>query len=66
MQNWGEVASTLLISQQKSSRPCKLETILEEGYENSVVVPKRVVYLLPVVLSMILYFMFCSDLGRSL
>ncbi|GKV36926.1 hypothetical protein SLEP1_g45010 [Rubroshorea leprosula] len=65
IQNWGEVAPTLLICHHKNSRRSKLETILEEGCENSVVVPKRIVYLLPIVLSMLLYFMFCRNLARA-
>ncbi|XVE88426.1 hypothetical protein DITRI_Ditri19aG0068700 [Diplodiscus trichospermus] len=40
-QNWGEVAPAPLISRRKSSTCPRLETILEEGYENHAVFSKK-------------------------
>lgn len=56
MQNWGEVAPSLLISRQKYSSNCpKLETIAEEGPENFKLLPKRVLFLLPVLFPFFCY-----------
>uniref|UniRef100_A0A2C9U5Q2 Uncharacterized protein n=1 Tax=Manihot esculenta TaxID=3983 RepID=A0A2C9U5Q2_MANES len=67
--SFGEVAPTLLISHRKSSSYPKLETIFEEVCLNNdnkynshknleaVVVPKRVVVLLPVILALAFYFL---------
>lgn len=64
IQTWGEVAPSLShrIQQRKLSRSIsqpKLETIFEEGYDSFVVkAPKRIVIFLPLLLSMVLYFVF--------
>lgn len=57
MQKRGDIAPALLISRQRrSSSSPKLETIVEEGSEKfggvGVVVPKRVLFLLPVFVSL--------------
>lgn len=66
MQNWVEVAPTLLITHQKSSKCPKLETIVEEGPGNIMgsqisieVAPisKRALFLLPVFVSFVSYFL---------
>ncbi|KAJ6893867.1 hypothetical protein NC652_027825 [Populus alba x Populus x berolinensis] len=59
MQKWGDVAPALLISRQRSrSSFPRLDTIIEEGSGNNGVVamPKRVLFLLPIVASLISYF----------
>ncbi|XVF25431.1 hypothetical protein REPUB_Repub13aG0211900 [Reevesia pubescens] len=56
-QNWGAVAPARLISPGKSSSCPRLETILEEGSETSAVFSKKVFLVLPVVLSMVFYFL---------
>lgn len=63
MHNFCEVAPTPLISCQRTSSNPKLETIFEEGSQNSEVVPKRVLFLLPVVLSVVLYFLLYRDVA---
>ncbi|EEF36384.1 conserved hypothetical protein [Ricinus communis] len=71
--NFGEVAPALLTFHRRSSsiNP-KLETIAEElDHSNSyfqsleVVVPKRVVFLLPLVLSMGMYFLINKAVGSA-
>jgi hypothetical protein len=60
MQKWGDVAPALLISQQRSrSSFPRLDTIIEEGSGNNgvVAIPKRVLFLLPIVASLISYFL---------
>lgn len=52
----GEVAPPLVISHQKPSQCPKLETIVEEGSESFEILPKQVVFLLPVFLSFVSYF----------
>ncbi|KAB2081764.1 hypothetical protein ERO13_A05G146700v2 [Gossypium hirsutum] len=54
MQTWGEVAPALLISRQRSSSSPRLETIVEEE-RGGVRVPKRVIVVLPILLSLSLY-----------
>jgi len=55
--NYVEVAPSLLISPQRKPSLPRLETILEEGPQQcDVIVSKRIVVLLPVLLSSILYF----------
>ncbi|GLT59885.1 hypothetical protein SLA2020_326800 [Shorea laevis] len=56
VQNWVEVAPEPLISHQKPSTSPKLETIAEEGCDG-VRVPKRVFIVLPVLLSLVFYFL---------
>jgi len=52
-----EVAPSAFVAPQRKSKFPKLETILEEGtHSHDVVVPKRIVIVLPLLLSMILYF----------
>jgi hypothetical protein len=60
MQNLGEVPPALLISShQKYSCNChKLETIEEEGSENFELLPKRVLFLLPVLFPFLCYHLF--------
>jgi hypothetical protein len=55
MQNWGEFAPALLISHQKYSTCPQLETIAEEGPENFELLPKRVLFLLPVLFPFLCY-----------
>ncbi|KAL3741474.1 hypothetical protein ACJRO7_017020 [Eucalyptus globulus] len=58
MNNWGEVAPTLLLSYRRSSSSPRLETILEEGSEEfRLVVNKRMLFILPVLFSLISYFL---------
>ncbi|MBA0836573.1 hypothetical protein Goarm_008776 [Gossypium armourianum] len=54
MQTWGEVAPALLISRQRSSSSPRLETIVEEE-RGGVRLPKRVIVVLPILLSLSLY-----------
>ncbi|KAF8079648.1 hypothetical protein N665_1011s0005 [Sinapis alba] len=63
IQTWGEVSPSLShrIQQRRLSRnmsQSKLETIFEEGCDHSFTVqaPKRIVIFLPLILSMLLYF----------
>ncbi|MBA0565481.1 hypothetical protein Golob_010353 [Gossypium lobatum] len=51
MQTWGEVAPALLISRQRSSSSPRLETIVEEE-RGGVRLPKRVIVVLPILLSL--------------
>ncbi|KAE8715054.1 LEM3 (ligand-effect modulator 3) family protein / CDC50 family protein isoform 1 [Hibiscus syriacus] len=60
-QNWGAVAPSLLINPRKSSTCPRLETILEEGYENHAVFPKKLLVVLPLVLSTAVYFLINKD-----
>lgn len=55
MQNWIEVAPSPLIYPHKASNAPKLETIVEEGSENMAKSGKKVLYLLPVILSFASY-----------
>ncbi|KAE8715053.1 LEM3 (ligand-effect modulator 3) family protein / CDC50 family protein isoform 1 [Hibiscus syriacus] len=61
-QNWGEEAPSLLINPRKSSACPRLETILEEGYENHAVFSKKLLVVLPLVLSTAVYFLLNKDL----
>ncbi|KAM0994616.1 hypothetical protein ACFX2I_010099 [Malus domestica] len=55
MHNWVEVAPPQVISREKCSSFPKLETIVEEGSESFEILPKRVVFLLPVFFSLVSY-----------
>ncbi|TQD82505.1 hypothetical protein C1H46_031941 [Malus baccata] len=64
MHNWGEVAPTLFISHQKSSKCPELETIVEEAGPvgsqiNVEILPfsKRALFLVPVIVSCVSYFL---------
>ncbi|KAL8507338.1 hypothetical protein ACS0TY_018035 [Phlomoides rotata] len=50
-----EVAPAPLISHHKASNAPKLETIVEEGFEKMDVSSKRVLYALPIILSLLSY-----------
>ncbi|KAB2601483.1 endoplasmic reticulum oxidoreductin-1-like [Pyrus ussuriensis x Pyrus communis] len=66
MHNWGEVAPALVIPHEKpSNNVSKLETIAEEGSEcqSFEILPKRVVFLFPVFLSLMTYFIFCRQIA---
>ncbi|KAM1138531.1 hypothetical protein ACFX13_037192 [Malus domestica] len=64
MHNWGEVAPTLFISPQKSSKCPELETIVEEAVpaesQINIEIPpfsKRAMFLIPVFVSCVSYFL---------
>ncbi|KAI6703418.1 hypothetical protein NL676_012554 [Syzygium grande] len=58
MNDWGEVAPTLLLYHRRSSSSPRLETIFEEGSEEfQLVVNKRMLFILPVLFSLISYFL---------
>lgn len=57
-QNWGEVAPTLLVPVQKSTRLPKLETIVEEGYEDMQVAPNGALFLVSLFVSVVSYCIF--------
>ncbi|KAK3041154.1 hypothetical protein RJ639_028633 [Escallonia herrerae] len=56
MHDWFEVAPAPLVSPQKPSNAPKLETIVEEGCERLDVLLKRLLCLLPVVISLLLIY----------
>ncbi|KAK7263572.1 hypothetical protein RJT34_31164 [Clitoria ternatea] len=59
IKNCGEVAPALLITPQKCShRFPRLEPIIEEGSEGlQIVVPKRMLFLVPTFISFVSYFL---------
>lgn len=59
IQNCGEVAPSLLVTPRKCcySRFSKLEPIVEEEPENFIVMPKRMMFLVPVFISFLSYFL---------
>lgn len=57
-ENFVEVAPSMIITPRRKSNFSKLETIIEEGsHKCDVIVPKRFFIALPVLLSMIMYFL---------
>lgn len=65
MKNWAEIAPALLVSLQKSSNPPpKLETIEEEGGSRSLeTMHKRTTFLLPLIVSMVFYFLLYKEVN---
>ncbi|KAK9750254.1 hypothetical protein RND81_02G182400 [Saponaria officinalis] len=62
--NYVEVVPSVLVVPQRKISIAKLETILEEGPQQSdVIVPKRLFIALPVFLSMILYFLLYKSIA---
>ncbi|KAB2621778.1 transmembrane protein [Pyrus ussuriensis x Pyrus communis] len=59
---WVEVAPPQVISHKKCSNFPKLETIAEEGSESLEILPKRVVFLLPVFFSLVSYLILYSQI----
>ncbi|MFQ6639206.1 hypothetical protein Gotur_016673 [Gossypium turneri] len=64
MQTWGEVAPALLISRQRSSSSPRLETIVEEE-RGGVRLPKRVIVVLPILLSLSLYALLTGNIKQG-
>ncbi|XVF40092.1 hypothetical protein PTKIN_Ptkin01aG0084300 [Pterospermum kingtungense] len=63
-QKWGAVAPAPLISRRKSSCRPRLETILEEGYDNDAAFfSKKLFLVLPVVLSTVCCFLLYKDVA---
>ncbi|KAJ1402028.1 putative transmembrane protein [Sesbania bispinosa] len=62
IQNCGEVAPALLITRQKCSPVFpRLEPIIEEGPEGfQIVMPKRMLFLVPAFISFVSYFLLYS------
>lgn len=58
MQNWVvEVAPSTFVSRRRSSSSPKLATIVEEGSNNIEILPDRVFFFLPVLVSFVSYFL---------